>query len=753
MKNLTPSLQSACRRVTWPFLALPGLILLAFALRVYQLPAQSLWYDEGVSWYLTRMSLPALTLWTADDIQPPLYYYLLWLWTRLAGTTEYALRFPSVFFGTLTAPLIWITARRLVGNRAAWLALLFLALSPLHVYYAQEARMYTLLTFLGLLSSCLWVRLFPGLPRCHSERSEARPEAGRGESRSRYTRPIVSPGLTCHSERSEESRIRESRPFASLRGTWLRSSSVRSAGAYVLVMAAALYTHYFAFFLLVAHAVYLLYQWGRHLCSGRTLRPHRLRSISIVMAVFLLYLPWLPFLITRYGVDTSYWEGNLSLGEIARKLFIAFSLGETVKEGIALWLGIGYGVILLISLAALMWNVRFTTYAVRHTQYEPGSTYSVLRKDSLVFLILYLAVPVALILLLTARTPKFNPRYAMLASPAFILLISGGLAVLIGDRGSGIGDQGSGIEYCVLRITYYVSRFTFHVSRLFAAAALIYILVTSVYSLSNWFAPYRTNQFNKADFRITAGIVRERIGRDETVLLSSGHMFPAWAYYYGWEGWHRLPDSEILDVNAALDLAVGEELNRLLRGKRGLWLVRWQNQVTDPFDVLPLYLGTIGTQDDYGQFWHMELFHYSLPPDADFSLDQLITQPSDVVFGGTARLMGTRRASAGEVILFWQALADMDRDYTIFMHLLGANGETLVNADHLPPRPTREWRPGQMIPDRVKLGLPPGLPAGDYRVEVGLYDTGDPALPRLSLADGSGDRAQLLLHLEATRLD
>ena len=141
-----------------------GLLLLAFALRVCQLSAQSLWYDEGVSWYMTRMSLPALTVWTANDIQPPLYYYLLWLWVRLAGTSEYALRFPSAFFGVLTVPLLWITARRWLGYPAAWLAALLLTLSPLHVYYAQEARMYTLLTFLGLLSSYLLLRTSPPTP-------------------------------------------------------------------------------------------------------------------------------------------------------------------------------------------------------------------------------------------------------------------------------------------------------------------------------------------------------------------------------------------------------------------------------------------------------------------------------------------------------------------------------------------------------------------------------------------------------------
>jgi hypothetical protein len=279
------------------------------------------------------------------------------------------------------------------------------------------------------------------------------------------------------------------------------------------------------------------------------------------------------------------------------------------------------------------------------------------------------------------------------------------------------------------------------------------ILTTSIYALNNWYQPYPVNQFNKADFRITTQIVANRISPDETVLLNSGHMFPAWAYYYGWEGWERLPDIEILDVNAALDLSAGDELDRLLQGKDGTWLVRWQNEVTDPFDVLPLYLGTVGTQDDYGQFWHMELVHYSLPPDARFDLENFITQPAEADFGGQAQLLGMRQVSGTELILVWQALAEMETDYTIFVHLLDADGETLVNADHRPSRPTREWRPGQAIPDRVSLALPPDLPAGEYWIEVGLYDAGDPVLSRLPLGDGSGDRAVIPFSVEANDLE
>ena len=660
------------RSIMWPSLALLGLVLLAFALRVYRLPAQSLWYDEGVSWYLTRMSLPALTLWTADDIQPPLYYYVLWPWVRMAGTSEHALRFLSAFFGTLTAPLLWITGRWLLGERAAWLGTLILTLSPLHVYYAQEARMYTLLTFLGLLSSYLLLRWLDT-------------------------------------------------PASSLRSPYI--------WAYVLTTAAALYTHYFAFFLLIAHALYILYIWWGQIRSSRPLKPSIGMSIAITVSILILYLPWLPFLVTRYGVDTSYWPGALKLGEIARKLFIAFSLGETVMEGVGKWLAVGYGLILLVSLIGLL---RSALYPTRSTQNAMRDSSCVLRKDSLAFLLLYLLVPIVLVLLLVQRTPKFNPRYAMLASPAFILLIAGGLSCLI---------------------TRHPSNITYRASRIVSAASLIFILATSIYSLRNWFAPYPINQFNKADFRITAQIVSERIGADETLLLSSGHMFPAWAYYYGWEGWERLPDIEILDVNATLDLSVGDELDRLLQGKSGIWLVRWQNEVTDPFDILPLYLGTVGTQDDYGQFWHMELFHYALPPGARFDLDSFVTQPAKANFDGQARLVGARQVSGRELILFWQALAKMEADYTISVHLLDADGETLVNADHRPSRPTHEWQPGQIIPDRVRLALPRDLPAGDYLIAVGLYDASDPALPRLSLDTDSGDQVILSLDLEADDLE
>jgi uncharacterized membrane protein len=144
-----------------------ALLLLAFALRVYRLDAQSLWYDEAVSAQLAAKGLAELTRWTANDIQPPLYYFVLSGWNRLAGDNEWALRFPSVAFGVLGVALAWSLARRIFGQGrdgvvAAAIAALLAAVSPLYVYYGQEARMYMQLVFFGALAGYLLWRAIEG---------------------------------------------------------------------------------------------------------------------------------------------------------------------------------------------------------------------------------------------------------------------------------------------------------------------------------------------------------------------------------------------------------------------------------------------------------------------------------------------------------------------------------------------------------------------------------------------------------------
>ena len=135
------------------------MLLAAFALRLYRLGAASLWYDETVSVILAQKDWLALTHHTAGDIHPPLYYYLLHLWGRLAGWSEFAVAFLSLFFGVLLIALVYRVAREWFNARVARFAALLVALSPYNLWYSQEVRMYTLGAFLGLASTYLFVRM------------------------------------------------------------------------------------------------------------------------------------------------------------------------------------------------------------------------------------------------------------------------------------------------------------------------------------------------------------------------------------------------------------------------------------------------------------------------------------------------------------------------------------------------------------------------------------------------------------------
>ena len=82
-------------------------LLLAFALRVYKLGDQNVWWDEAFSVWVTRHDLGTLTTLAAGDTHPPLYYWLLNPWMALTGPSEFALRFPSLMFGVIAVALLW----------------------------------------------------------------------------------------------------------------------------------------------------------------------------------------------------------------------------------------------------------------------------------------------------------------------------------------------------------------------------------------------------------------------------------------------------------------------------------------------------------------------------------------------------------------------------------------------------------------------------------------------------------------------
>ena len=100
-------------------------------------------------------------------------------------------------------------------------------------------------------------------------------------------------------------------------------------------------------------------------------------------------------------------------------------------------------------------------------------------------------------------------------------------------------------------------------------------------------------------------------------------------------------------------------------------------------------------------------------------------EPSPV-FGDAVALRGAQVRAKDDglrVALWWEALAPLNGDYTVFVHLMDADGQLVGTGDGPPLRggfPTRLWRPGDTVADKhvIQYDLPPG----PYTVRVGWYD-------------------------------
>src|SRR5262249_44573876 len=120
------------------------LTLVGLALRLHDLGVQSLWYDEGVSAVMARRALAPIPAAALCDVPPPPYYLFLPVLAAATDPSEWSLRLFSAFAGTLTIPLVWRIGARASSAPVGLAAAALFTLTPLPVYYSQEARMYAL---------------------------------------------------------------------------------------------------------------------------------------------------------------------------------------------------------------------------------------------------------------------------------------------------------------------------------------------------------------------------------------------------------------------------------------------------------------------------------------------------------------------------------------------------------------------------------------------------------------------------------
>lgn len=267
-------------RISWPIV-----LLVAFALRLYQLDSQSIWWDEGHSIEMASAPIASIPTLPGMDVHPPGYFVLLHQWLALAGRSEFGLRYLSVVFSVLTVALAVRFGRALSppggGFRLPLLVGLLTALSPLYVAYAQEVRMYAAVTFWALASVYFLWRLARG---------------GAGD-----------------------------RP-------WLWAG-------YVLATAASLYTHYFTIFLLLfENLVWLV--WTLNGAAGAGWRARRARAASWLAAQMGVLALFAPQLLIALRQVTSYVNPNLAppaAAEFLGRSWQAYTVGLAIRPDLARW--------------------------------------------------------------------------------------------------------------------------------------------------------------------------------------------------------------------------------------------------------------------------------------------------------------------------------------------------------------------------------------------------------------------------------
>jgi mannosyltransferase len=136
------------------------------ALRFWTIELKPLWLDEAFSVWVAAHELPGLLEFVGTvDHHPPLYYVLLHAWQNVFGDGQGTVRVLSALLGVAAIPVFYWGGRLLVGRWPAWIAALLLAISPFHVRYGQEARMYALMVFLAAaMFLCLAVYLVDSRP-------------------------------------------------------------------------------------------------------------------------------------------------------------------------------------------------------------------------------------------------------------------------------------------------------------------------------------------------------------------------------------------------------------------------------------------------------------------------------------------------------------------------------------------------------------------------------------------------------------
>jgi mannosyltransferase len=142
------------------------ILILAMFIRLLGISSRPIWYDEAFAILFSEKGFGAMLYGTlaptgigSADVHPLGYYTVLWLWMKVFNESLVAARSLSILAGVASVYLIYLIALEATADSGtAYLSMIFAALAPFQVHYAQEIRMYAFLAFWLLLATYSYQR-------------------------------------------------------------------------------------------------------------------------------------------------------------------------------------------------------------------------------------------------------------------------------------------------------------------------------------------------------------------------------------------------------------------------------------------------------------------------------------------------------------------------------------------------------------------------------------------------------------------
>jgi uncharacterized membrane protein len=325
------------------------LAAICFFLGLYRLDYQSIWLDEFTTLQVSQTLESVIGYCRAFPEQHPLYYLLVY--ATGAYQNIFTIRLLSLVCGAGTVFPLFLLSRKLVSEHVALLSTLFFSLSPFILYYNQEGRMYTLLMFLAVMQVNFFI-------------------------------------------------------------DWYRNNGKKGLTGFVIFSVLCLYTHFFALFLIISEAAFLM-----NVMKGADKSIGLRKAVIVFFSLGLFYLPWAIFMAQNLGQNAQTWKGIKHIFFGAPYTFFRFIYGYAVfplnfdkklNFSASMWqVSLWVGIIIIAFIPALI--------ILKKSRIFTG-------ESKLIPILGF--VPMALSLFFSLYKNMIGERYLVFSAPFFFIVIS-----------------------------------------------------------------------------------------------------------------------------------------------------------------------------------------------------------------------------------------------------------------------------------------------------------------------------------------